>query len=283
MRVRTALLLGPLVLGIAASVLPLTALASSSQEPGAGVEAAAARDDSLRLAEPENYFAIVDIDGDGSISAREARWILGYQRRSFLRFDRNADARVDLVEFRAEYGTFLARLGVIESAAALEDFALEPTAEPVPLSPTDEVLAKHDRDGDGALGRLELRSLARELALLPLLPSITRVVDSDGDGLVSRTELDALPATAWAEISTAIDPVPPAERERPALPPAKERRMDPLKRLDFDDDGYLTFAELVAFAPDGLANETVAAILEGLDNNGDQKLSLVELEVALGR
>ena len=59
--------------------------------------------------------------------------------------------------------------------------------------------------------------------------------------------------------------------------------MDPWRRIDLDDDGALSFDELLAFAPAGWPKTTLESLFETLDRNEDEQVSLIELEAALGR
>ncbi|MEX1024284.1 MAG: hypothetical protein WD226_04325 [Planctomycetota bacterium] len=233
------------------------------------------------LAQPADYFRVIDLDRDGQISVPEARWVLGLTHRGFLRFDGDGDGKVALAEFEAEEPTFLWRLGVIEQPRDTGQELRPDVVEDAP-SPAALALESHDRDRDGSLDALELRALARERRALPFLPTIARVVDRDQDGRVTLAELEAVPAETWTQL-TPPEPEPVPERERPLLDAERRRPMDPWRRADLDDDGALSPRELVAFAPATLDERALLALLQDLDQNDDERLSLIELEAALGR
>lgn len=235
----------------------------------------------VHLAPASNYFQLIDLDGDRTISPPEARALLGLERRPFLRYDTDHDGRIDLEEFKAELPFFLAQLGVLSSPDAPTTLSAE--AGEQASNPVTEAFARHDRDRNGSLGRLELRSLVRAHSLIGYLARIERLVDIDEDGLVSKYELRRSPVASWQAMADEAHASKTVARDLATVPAARKHPMDPLQRLDVDEDGFLTLDEMLSFAPENFTPKAAATVLARLDNNKDGRLSLIELEFALGR
>lgn len=233
------------------------------------------------LAPPKNYFQLIDIDGDGTISPPEARSILGLERRPFLRFDTDGDGRVGFGEFSADLPTFLTALGVLPSKET--NYVIQSAEGESAATPTSSLFLDYDRDKNGFLDRLELRVLVRDNDLLGLLAKIERIVDLDEDGLVSKDELRSTPIDTWQELAKEQARTEVAVQELPTIPEGRKIPMDPFRRLDVDEDGYLTLTEMMSFRSSRLSEQAALTMLARLDRNKDGRLSLVEVEFAFGR
>ena len=162
-----------------------------------------------------------------------------------------------------------------------------------PPDPEAAALRRLDLDGDGGLGRDELRQLllpgAVEAGADPLQPW-----DADGSGKLDAAELGRAwraqsPVAARLEARERLarprgappPPAPPPPAPAGAAPEHPAVAAELLRRMDLNGDGGVDAGELGALVMP--ADPSGARPLGGMDGDGDGRLGAAELERAFLR
>ena len=131
----------------------------------------------------------------------------------------------------------------------------------------EELLARLDTDGDGAISKDELGSALSSDSKDGITVSLSQAfgdLDSDDDDSLSADELAAL------------TPPPP-----PPMQPASDLAEDLLGSLDSDDDGSISIEELTTGLSSTGSSVDSDQVFDALDTNEDGTVSLDELTANL--
>ncbi len=222
-------------------------------------------------------FASCDRDADDRLDNLEAEGsiilLVGEDAREiFRRLDKDADGFLYWPEFDANYreatkdgdGFYLrpTRKSQLKDLPGLE-FDAETVAIPV-----EDIIARFDRDADGALNSVELGMLLSDSGLDPRLVSRMRALDFDSSG-----SIDALELTEILKFIKLPSPKPVK-----LTPESGEK---PVAVLDLNADGVLDPEEfrrgLLALDPALLAWEKL--IIAGIDSDKDQRITVEEFTI----
>jgi len=256
-------------------------------------------EESLDALEAE-YFATADHDDDGSLTWREASASLLVDRAGYSQYDADGDGLISRDEFGARMRELLERTGVFQRPLPKDAEVLPAGAEatPEPTGPTPQsIVGTYDLDVDGRLSAEEMEGAAETLGLAKLDPILLMTqLDTDGSGFVEPAELEpALALLTDADGLTTLPEAPPAEtiedlfggaEEREAYlgstprPPVITGPVRPFRRLDLDDDGAVTTADLETLLLSSHTPLRPSAILAGFDRDGDGRIDQDELEAA---
>mmetsp|Transcript_27299 Transcript_27299/g.56920 ORF Transcript_27299/g.56920 Transcript_27299/m.56920 type:complete len:240 (+) Transcript_27299:91-810(+) len=140
----------------------------------------------------EATFAVIDVDGSGSLSRDELTKHLsvsGYNddtiTKIFNKMDVNKDDEISLSEFQ----TGMVLLSALQSAPGLGNYNAEFVKEI--CEDADQVFQSCDADGNGEIDRRELRShVGRSFADYSevAIDNIFKQIDADGDGTITQEE-----------------------------------------------------------------------------------------------
>jgi len=237
------------------------------------------------------FFSLCDLDGNGWISLREARSVLGMEKTEFLQVDLDRDGRLDPAEFQKRAEGLLAKLGVLpgplppRSLPREGEVELAPEETPRPLfSPeagpsNQQTLELYDGNASGGLDESEIERCLRHLEL-PL----------SADSLLQEQDLDRSEALELGEISPFARLLTKhlfARRhfgrtsERASLHPASRSAPLVFRRLDLDGDSFVGREDLVRLLPEVELPIRTGALLAALDRDGDGRLSSLEFTWAL--
>ena len=243
------------------------------------------------IAQREEYFALADYDASGWISYREAREALGATRLDFALYDADKDGRVRPDEFALRFAIAVERGGGFPAPKPAQ-------AGPPPERRTAEQLRNaYDSNLDLLLDENELSVLIEEYQfedwtatelMLRVDLNNNRVVDvllpMEGRRLADWLETELAP-TSWnlpdIDAKTIGElfgtPVPrEATLGSTHLPPLIPGPVIPFRRLDLDDDGFITTEDLLALQSPLRLDVRAGAVVAGLDLDSDGRVSLPE-------
>lgn len=186
-------------------------------------------------------FEVADYNGNGWISYREARESLGHDRTRFHAYDHDGDGRVTLEEFSLEYAETIRRVGAIKPPVPNPDDPSAPSLE--------DLLAEEAEP--------EVEEAPPEDSLAPAQPKAS-VLELFGQ-VVPRTET----VNASPEPDRIVGPVPS------------------FRRVDYDNDGGITRADLVELARGSGLDPRLNTILASLDLNGDGRVDDAEFHASM--
>lgn len=235
-------------------------------------------------AEQRRWFTVADADGTEWISFREARASMRFDAPRFCEYDLDNDGRMTFEEFKA-FIRNERRLGreVAEPRAARPD-------GPPPVRDAEQLRAAYDTDLDGFLGRIEidlmLLDYGRDQERIDSALVIQRL-DLDGNGKLGISELTRL-AIFLAPLgqdaarphrpgaSTVNDlfgtPIDMGEANAPRI----IGPVSPFRRLDVDDDGFVTVDDLERLQGRSFSAMSLEGVLSTLDLDADGRLSEAE-------
>jgi Ca2+-binding EF-hand superfamily protein len=139
----------------------------------------------------------------------------------------------------------------------------------------DELFKKLDQDGDGKIGKDELKTAMSNRAGGanrpeggPSLDDIFSRIDTNGDDAIDKDEHDAFLSSI--------------ESQRPPAPPDPSKLAKHLfEKGDTDADGKLTKAELTSVLPKHDSSEALDALFAEADEDGDGSITQAELQASL--
>ena len=233
------------------------------------------------------YFEIIDHDGNGWISYREARASLGVNRPEFAIYDKDWDGRITDLEFGERYREVVELTGAFQTPKAGEG------SRAVTRSPI-QLLSAYDQDADRGISFGELDSLFTDYDREELdIDVVLEKLDRDGDRLLSGDELNHLSRLLAAPVL--IDqPVDPSERRKDVLElfgqieprddlvdavPQPNRVPGPIPhfdRLDYDRDGFISIDDLRELQSPVQLKARAGPALATLDLNEDEVVSREE-------
>ncbi len=254
----------------------------------------------------EQYFLTCDGNGNGWVSFREARARLKIDRSEYALFDADRDGRVDRVEFGKRYQFTIENVGAFRPPTAPKRFGA--TQEGSPLS--------FDFNGTGALEVAEVSAFLAASAIPIPADGLMGYLDADESGALEEGEIaevldvvapflpDTAPLTAEATPppTTAPDPEPEVEPVEPPktveelfgatverevrfgttpLPPRIVGPVPHFYRLDKDEDGYISSADLMDLLSPASVGVRAGAVIASVDRDGDGRLDPAEFKAAL--
>ncbi len=241
----------------------------------------------------EEYFAICDHDGDGWISFREASESLRVDRKGFAQFDTDQDGRITREEFGERYREIVATAGGFRPPQEPQERKLVPRRNP------EQLRNAYDRDGDRALDLDELQGLLEDYdrGELPV-DVVMDKLDSDGNGRLELGEMELMSrllSITWEEASEddSFELVPSVEalygqaipREdsfnAQPLPPFIPGPVPHFRRLDLDDDGFISTEDLVNLQRPVQLPIRAHAVVSALDTNADGVVDRRELRASM--
>jgi Ca2+-binding EF-hand superfamily protein len=234
------------------------------------------------------YFKTCDYDQDGWITFNEARQSLGLDQKGFGVYDTDIDGRISQAEFTARYESIIAHGGVFLAPIARAD------KHKAPKRSAQELLEAFDADRDGALDQTEIGRALADYGVRDVdAARVLAIADHDASGRVEASELQAVigvlepnsatehkKAGSIAELFDQIEPrkVERGDTQQPAhiLGPVSTFR-----RLDYDQNGTISVADLEALQRPMQLPVRIRAVLAVLDTDKDGVLSPSELKAAL--
>ncbi|MEE2940425.1 MAG: EF-hand domain-containing protein [Planctomycetota bacterium] len=242
-------------------------------------------------AEQRRWFTIADADATEWISFREARASMRFDAARFREYDLDNDGRMSFEEFK-DFIRSERRLGreVTEPLMARPD-------GPPPARNAEQLRAAYDTDLDGFINRIEIDLMfldyGRDQESIDSALVIQRL-DLDGDGKLGISELSRL-ATFLAPLGEAA-----AEPQRPdastvddlfgkpidmgeANAPRIIGPVSPFRRLDVDNDGFVTIDDLERLEGRSFSAMSLESVLNTLDLDADGKLSEAEFLSSMTR
>mmetsp|Transcript_52657 Transcript_52657/g.111852 ORF Transcript_52657/g.111852 Transcript_52657/m.111852 type:complete len:235 (-) Transcript_52657:183-887(-) len=140
----------------------------------------------------EATFAVIDVDGSGTLSRDELTKHLsvsGYNNETIDKIFNKMDVNNDNEISRSEFQSGMVLLSALQSAPGLGNYNAEFVTEI--CEDADQVFQSCDADGNGEIDRKELRShIGRSFADYSevAIDNIFRQIDADGDGTITQEE-----------------------------------------------------------------------------------------------
>ncbi len=245
------------------------------------------------------WFDICDYDENDWISFRESRSALAFTRSRFGLYDADRDGRFELGEFVEYHDDSVSQIGAFRPPRA------EPAALRQPQRSPELLRLAYDRDLDGRIGRIELSWLLSQYDRADVsTDALLASLDTNEDLTLSLGELDPLVDILYPVVSGDEAPVEGESRAGPLTrvedlfgevvirgredgsnlsPPMIKGPVPVFRRLDLDDDGAATLADLEALLRPLQVPVRLHSVLHTLDLDGDGKLTANEFEAALKR
>lgn len=277
------------LLALAVATAPSAPLVTGL-EPSLAVRQEGRVDESDQHARREQeYFGICDHDGDGWISFREAGESLRVDRKGFAVYDEDKDGRITRDEFSVRYREIVATAGGFRPPAEPKERKLIPRRNP------EQLRNAYDRDGDRALDVDELRGLLEDYnrGELPV-GVVLEKLDSDGNGRLELGEMELMSrllSITWEEAAEDDDfelvqsveelygqaiPREDVLNAQP-LPPLIPGPISHFRRLDLDQDGFISTQDLVDLQRPVQLPIRAHAVISAIDTNEDGVLDEREL------
>ena len=236
----------------------------------------------------QEWFATCDRDEGGWISYREAVESMGFNRGRFQAFDVDRDARLDAEEFKGLY---------VHAIASVGHFAT-PGGEPPrpPKAPTRtpvQLRNAYDANADRHLDLLELAVVLTDYARDDDVELVLASLDDSEDELLSVEELTGINAILFPidldertvieveDIQTIAglfgEVVVRAEPGEQPNPPLIVGPVGHFRRLDLDDDGYISVQDLETLLRPARSAIRPHTVINTLDLDGDMRLTEDEM------
>jgi Ca2+-binding EF-hand superfamily protein len=255
------------------------------------------------------HFPVLDLDGNGWLSLREAEITLSVERAEYQLLDADHDGRLLEAELLPQKDRILARLGALHPRQPIvvlpppgpEEVAEAPTPPEEPPAPRVprfypapvHLLAQHDADHSGGLATDEVVALLAEIRLQLSADMVVGQMDQDDSGQLEAGELWPLCFLVARHLppptpSSEVDPDAPTDSPAGTEPETLEATSPPLQgrthfaRLDPSADGAIDDTDLRALQSPARLGVRVEAVLSALDENGDGRLSEAEFRRAMG-
>lgn len=261
----------------------------------------------------QRYFTICDHNSNNWIAFREAKLSLGVDRTSYAVYDTDRDGRVTREEFHDRYWSVVAYVGAFQPPREPGSESLlttgrgasaTPSFPPLPTgpSPSEEILANFDLNGDGGMDSGELQVFFSQLRLGDQTPDVGTVMaplDTDGSLKLEVAELTLLVQyikaitgdTSFtdeegnAETEDAVSRLLELVREEELAPrtgaiPRLQAPVSSFRRLDLDADGGISATDLSRLQAPVQTVVRANAVLAALDLDGDGRLDAAEFGAA---
>lgn len=230
---------------------------------------------------PEEMFAKVDTDSDGSVSKAELKGMLediskktGVSNSSstdelFSKMDSNSDGSLS----QDELGEGMKN--IMPPPPSTMDFAQSRSAG----SSGDDLFTKVDSNGDGSISTEEMASLRELMDKMASAESGTDDVTSGDDALFSKLDTDGNGSLSQAEFETGRPQPGQGPQGAGGMPPpppaggaakADSTSYDP---LDTNQDGVVSAEERLA---GNSASDPMQALFKSIDSDGDGAISASE-------
>jgi len=235
------------------------------------------------------WFTICDHNANGWISFSESAHSLRCTRGRFQHFDLDRDGRLIPAEFQEYY---------LHYALTAQGFTAprrKKSSGPPPQRTPEQVRNAYDADLDGGLNLFELKRLLIDYDQEFSDPErLLAALDSSGDQLLTIDELEGLGAVLSPSEPATVDatdghPSPKTiadlfgqvtsrgtEEEPVPGPPQIVGPVGHFRRLDLDDDGYISLADLELLGRPVRVRMRPGAVLSTLDRDGDMRLDMAE-------
>lgn len=253
------------------------------------------RNTNLSRAVLEDYFEVGDYDSSGFITFREARKSLAITRAGFAKYDIDRDGLIDVEEFAERYA----------SALLVGDSLPEPIPDRgAPKPPTRsgaQLRLAFDANSDGHLDVEEVQAVLETYKKDSLDAAKTHQrLDIDESGFLELMELDGLAPLLFAKNALGIIEEERIETSEPRknivtiadlygerknrksttnaapLPPRIKGPLDHYSRLDYDEDGVVSFEDLDSLMRPIQSSIRLNAVVATLDTDEDGVVSRAE-------
>ena len=232
------------------------------------------------------WFSTADDDRTDWISFREARGSMRFDAPRFRVFDTDNDGRMTFEEFQA-----FVLSEATEGRSILEPRAM-PSSKKPPRRNAEQLRAAYDADLDGAISRMEFERIIREYGRREELARSAQLMsglDVDGTGVLELDELGRVVSFVMPRVAdpNGIFEAQPGARtvlelfgkridNGDAHPPTITGPVRPFRRLDLDEDGFVSIEDLERL--EGRTSTTVrlGSVLNTLDIDYDGRLSVTE-------
>lgn len=250
------------------------------------------------LADPSQvraWFEVCDHNANGWLSFSETKFSLRFTRPRFQAFDEDRDGRL----VQSEFDEFYVH-SIVHSGRFVPPL-VRASEGPPPQRTPEQMRNAYDIDLDGLLSDVELSRLladyGRESAPVDV---VLGSLDVSGNGSLELDELEGLHAVLYpivledgsggaeaparaasvAELFGAVEP----RGQEPGATPTPPRIVGPVslfRRLDLDDDGYVTVDDLEDLLRPVRVTVRPHTVVNTLDRDGDFRLSEAEFLAAL--
>lgn len=246
------------------------------------------------------WFTICDHNSNSWLSFSETSHSLHFSRKRFQAFDSDRDGRFTQVEFEEFY-----RYSILDGRAFTPPTPVARKPKP-PHRSAIQLRNAYDTDLDRSLSSSELSRLLVDYGQdSSMVENVIQSLDASGEGMLSTTELAALPSVLHpVELGNGLTaPIPsgaptsllelfgtPLNRFADAsssqsavlLPPLIIGPVPHFRRLDVDNDGFITVDDLEYLLRPMRVSVRPHTVINTLDGDGDFKLSPEEFHRALG-
>ena len=246
------------------------------------------------LEEIQGFFTVADYNLNNWLSYSEASRSLRFDRDRFATYDKDRDGRIKLNEFKIFYNDTLRYGSGFEPPRAQSDGNAPPKRTP------EQLRVAYDQDLDLQLSESELARLLIDYDK-PDVPAdqVLRSLDIDHDERLALTELPdlleilhpvVLPPTTGLDLGdrpATIDELFGEAVDRnydsgaTPYPPMIAGPVSHFRRLDLDDDGFISVEDLEELLRPVRISVRVHSVLNTLDLDGDRLLDPHELLRAL--